>query len=396
MEDYFDTAPCCYFSFNDSGELLRVNTTLCNALGYKKEELTGRKVDAIFPVATNIFYQTHFFPLLKMHGHTEEIFIFLKAKNSVQLPVLLNAVRVEAEGKLCNECVCIIVHNRKKFEDELVKAKKLAEAALFENTTLKNVTDELTMQTEKLDEQLHLVSKQNHELKQFNRVATHDLQEPLRKVLVFTEMLKALPEGDKKQIIEEKLLRVANQMRETVYGLQQYVWLSEATIHPVKIDLTTLCLGIQQKLAEEFDANLLDLRLSLLPLIKADYYQMHLLFYQLLLNSVQYRKPGEVATVTITTAIFKKNQFRKVKERYKYQDFLKIIIKDNGIGFEPQYKTHVFELFKKLHNIPRRGLGLSICKLIAEKHGGSIDAESIVSEGTEIMILLPGGTILHE
>src|SRR4051812_25367491 len=114
MEFFLDTAPCCYFSFNDLGELVRVNQTLCTSLGYKKEELMGCKVEIIFPIPTRIFYQTHFFPLLKMHGHAEEIFIFLLAKNGAQLPVLMNSSREEMEGNIYNSCVCIIVQNRKK------------------------------------------------------------------------------------------------------------------------------------------------------------------------------------------------------------------------------------------------------------------------------------------
>lgn len=80
IPNYLDQAPCLYFSTSNDGTLLDVNEQLCQMLGYSKEDLIGRKADVFFTVATRIFQQTHFFPLLKMQGHAEEIFLTLKKK----------------------------------------------------------------------------------------------------------------------------------------------------------------------------------------------------------------------------------------------------------------------------------------------------------------------------
>jgi phosphoserine phosphatase RsbU/P len=154
MKEIFDLAPCGYFSFFDDGTLYIVNETLCNLLGYQKQELEGKNIETVFTIPTRIFYQTHFFPLVKMHGHTEEIFITLLTKGKSQLPVLLNAKRVSGGTKPYTSCAFIVVANRKKFEDELVAARNAAERALKENSELLKARAALQEHAEQLDENI--------------------------------------------------------------------------------------------------------------------------------------------------------------------------------------------------------------------------------------------------
>ena len=121
MEQYLDNAPCLYFSSLDDGTIINVNTTLCRKLGYTKEELEGQKLDTIFTIPTRIFQQTHFFPLLKMQGWAEEIYITLQTRSGEQLPLLINAERKIEDNKAISVYVGIVVLNRKRFEDELVR-----------------------------------------------------------------------------------------------------------------------------------------------------------------------------------------------------------------------------------------------------------------------------------
>src|SRR4051812_8589295 len=270
MESFLDTAPCCYFSFNDTGELMRVNQTICTSLGYEKEELVGRKVEIIFPIPTRIFYQTHFFPLLKMHGHAEEIFIFLLAKSGSPLPVLMNCSREENQGAVYNSCVCIIVRNRKKFEDELINSRKIAEAALVENADLKKIKEQLMRQAEELDDHLQLLDRQNNKLRQINRVATHNLQESLRKVMVFAHLTNEKAQGDSAQKTGlKKLLQAANTMQDTLAGLQEFVWLNEAPIQPQAVDLNLVIVAIKKQLSSELNEDLLHIGYEELPVITA-------------------------------------------------------------------------------------------------------------------------------
>ena len=93
MQSYFTDAPCLYFATTDNGILVDVNQRLCEKLGYLRDELIGEKLDIIFSVSSRIFHQTHFFPLLKIQGYADEIYLTLHTKEKVSIPVLINAER---------------------------------------------------------------------------------------------------------------------------------------------------------------------------------------------------------------------------------------------------------------------------------------------------------------
>lgn len=386
---YLDLAPCFYFSCSDDGILLETNGTLCSGLGFEKDELKGKRVDAIFTVATRIFYQTHFFPLLKMHGHAEEIFITIKTKDAGQIPLLVNAVRKEVNGVPVNMYVGIVVHHRKKFEEELIAAKKAAEEALKENTALIRAEQELQKHMEQLDRQMLLVSQQNEELRQFNRVITHDLQEPIRKLALFVNMLQESREAQSLKPLSDKIIRIAGQMRAVTLGLQQYVWLTDASFKQEKVDLGELINKAQHQLAQENPNVHLVVEATDLAAIQADSAQLYMLLYQLLSNSIRFRKPGKEAFVKLAGCNLMLNRFQNLEGKYKYADFLKLQFSDSGIGFNSRYNERVFGLFQRLHPESGLGIGLSLCKKIIENHQGKIFIESVEGKGTTVTVLLP-------
>ena len=153
-EQLLDKAPCGYFSFFDDSVILHVNETLCSLLGYEREQLLGKSVESILSLPGRIFFQTHLFPLVKVQGHAEEIFLFLQTSNGNHLPVLLNAQKTTWEGRNIISCAFIVVPTRKKFEDELLAARKAAETALRENEELLKAKDDLKQNAEKLERQM--------------------------------------------------------------------------------------------------------------------------------------------------------------------------------------------------------------------------------------------------
>ncbi len=383
LNEFFENAPCGYFSFFDDGKIFVFNETFCKLLGYDKEALKDRNVESIFTLSTRIFYQTHFFPLVKMQGHAEEIFLSLLTNKGQHLPVLLNAKREEHGGKLFTSCAFITVPNRKKFEDELVAAKNVAEKALQENSELLKAKADLQQHTERLDAQIQLVNKQNSELKQLNHVVTHSLKEPLRKILIYSERI-----NDKAQPNILKLARATKQMRVVVTGLQQYVWLDNTPSHFTHIDLNDLAEKAAAQLRQELNADLLNLHMVKLPSLEADAEQIQLLLYHILSNAIKFKK-DEKAEVTITATALKQNIFRSVEHKYKYEDFIKLEITDKGIGFDPAFKEYIFDLFRKLHDTEGHGLGLALSKKVATNHFGLIEADSRINEYTRITVLLP-------
>lgn len=379
-----DMAPCGVFAFADDGALLQVNETLTSVLQYDKAALIGKNVESIFTLPTRIFFQTHFFPLVKMHGHAEEIYITLLSSDGRHLPVLLNAKRTVWNEATVTTCAFIIVPNRKQFEDELVAARKAAEKALFENEALLKVKDELQHQAEKLEEQMLLVRKQNHELQQFSHVVTHSLKEPLRKMLFYTSKLQ----DENGQQTIEKLARSGEQMKAVVTGLQQYVWLNEKQNQFKQADLNTIIQEAALQVESEFGADVLSLQCRQLISIEGDGEQLQLLCYHLLSNAVKFKR-GPKAQVTVSATSLKRNAFRAVAGKYKYEDYIRLEVLDEGIGFDGAYKDQIFELFRKLHTTEGQGLGLALCKKIAENHGGFIEAESKAGAYTKISLWLP-------
>jgi PAS domain S-box-containing protein len=129
MDELLNTAPCGFLTFTDDGTIGAVNATLLRLLGHEAQGLVGQPVESILPVASRIFYQTHFFPLLKMHGKAEEVYFSLRTASGEDIPVLVNAVRRERDGGAMNDCVIIPMRQRRRYEDEILEAKREAEEA---------------------------------------------------------------------------------------------------------------------------------------------------------------------------------------------------------------------------------------------------------------------------
>ncbi|HEY9810803.1 MAG TPA: diguanylate cyclase [Halomicronema sp.] len=130
IDELLNSAPCGFLSFTDDGTIVMVNATLLELLGYEFDNLSGRKIETILPIASRIFYQTHFFPLLKLHGKAEEIYFSLRSKQGIDVPILVNAGRQKKAETWVNNCIFIPIHQRIQYEDELLKAKKAAESAI--------------------------------------------------------------------------------------------------------------------------------------------------------------------------------------------------------------------------------------------------------------------------
>ena len=129
IEGLLNTAPCGFLSFTDNGTIAMANATLSKLLGHEPDQLEGLPIASILPIASRIFYQTHLFPLLKLHGKVEEIYLLLRSRQGNDVPMLINAVRQERGNSYFNDCIFVPIRQRIQYEDELLQAKKVAEAA---------------------------------------------------------------------------------------------------------------------------------------------------------------------------------------------------------------------------------------------------------------------------
>lgn len=129
MKGLINTAPCGFLSSTDDGVIMAINSTLLDILEYQPEELQGQHVEAIMPTASRVFYQTYFFPLLKMDNKVDEIFLSLQSKSHKDIAMLTNAIRRKRKGQIFNDWIFMPMHRRSKYEDQLVRLKKAAEDA---------------------------------------------------------------------------------------------------------------------------------------------------------------------------------------------------------------------------------------------------------------------------
>lgn len=393
MENDLDFAPCGFLSFTDGGSLLSVNQTLVDWLAFSKAELIGKSIESILTLSSRIFYQTHFFPLMKLHSKAEEIFISFLSRDHRDIPMLLNAVRREEAGTFTNHVVCFPIYQRRKYEDEILNARRIAEQALKENKVLEDLTKELELRTQELDKQYQKILTINQDHIQFNKIISHDLQEPIHKIGVFSSMLSAEHENerlsDKKIKAIAKIVNATEHLKLLTAGLQAYINVESEKIYS-EIHLNDVIRRAQVKVIEQRNFDDFEVIADKVPSVEGFDLQLELLFFQLFDNSVKFRNPNQPLKIRIRSVVINENVFKATEKKYKFIEHVKIIFSDNGKGFENEYKNYVFTLLKKIDSPSKgMGMGLSFVKKIVLNHNGSVEVNSELNTGTDVTLILP-------
>jgi len=385
--------PCGYLVFNDEGEIVFANNTIAALLHTTVGELAGNKFERLLTVAGKIFYQTHYFPLLKLQDKAEEIFLTLVASDNVEVPVLTNTKRVNDQGVYQNHCVLMSVHQRKKYEEELIDARRTLERSLNKNELLQQTTRELEQSKADLDKQVTRLANLNEGLVEFSNVIAHDIQEPIRKISMFADIIfredKArLSEVSKVSV--DKIKALSRRMRDLVSCLQQYVSVDTTNKDIMHCDLDDVLARAKFKALIDTGFPEIGLTVKALPEIEGNCAQLELMFYHLFSNAIQFRKEGGRVCVSVESDIIQQNSYKATQGKYKYIDFVRIRFADTSRGFDNRYNDYVFGLFKKAHpDTEGLGFGLALCKKIVDNHYGAISAQSSLQSGTIVTILLP-------
>jgi PAS domain S-box-containing protein len=249
------------------------------------------------------------------------------------------------------------------------------------------INEELTLLNDKL-------SRSNENLQHFAYVASHDLQEPLRKIQAFGGLLKSRF-GDKLGSGSEYLDRMqaaANRMSMLIEDLLTFSRVSQ------KESFTTISLNeVVQTVLADLDLTIHQTQASVhvgeLPVLVGDQLQFGQLFLNLISNALKFRSVGVVPEIKITAAKVGSSELdENVKPAQISSTYYRIDVSDNGIGFDEKYTARIFQIFQRLHGkaeYPGTGIGLAICERVARNHGGAISARSRVGHGSVFSIYLP-------
>lgn len=243
--------------------------------------------------------------------------------------------------------------------------------------------------TAELSDKNVALENSNKELESFNYIASHDLQEPLRKIRTFIHLIeKSGFESENGQKYFEKINSSAQRMSDLIQSVLTYSRLSKTGEEFVETDLNKILAEVKtdfELLIKEKNATI---KSSKLPVIKASSLQINQLFSNLISNSLKFST--EKPRISISSKIVKGKQINSLAN--PDQSFVHLIFKDNGIGFPEEFKEKIFNLFQRLHGKSEysgTGIGLSIVKKIVEQHKGFISAESKDGEGAVFNIWLP-------
>jgi PAS domain S-box-containing protein len=224
------------------------------------------------------------------------------------------------------------------------------------------------------------LARSNAELEQFAYVASHDLQEPLRMVASYTQLLKRRYAGRLDQDADEFIAFAvdgARRMQDLINDLLAYSRVGTRALQLETVDTGTLVDQVVADLAAAIEESQARITHGPLPLVEGDSVQLRQLFQNLIANAIKFH--GDRAPEVQVSAVADGHGWR-------------FAVRDNGIGVEPQYAERIFALFQRLHtraDYPGTGIGLAICKKIVERHHGRIWLESIAGEGTTFFCTLP-------
>ena len=268
----------------------------------------------------------------------------------------------------------LLAHERKLLTANKKLEKEIEERRISE--------EKIRLLNEQLVENNLQLKNTIEELDRFAYVASHDLQEPLRKILVFSDKIQT---KYKESIDEEmyrnldKIVGASERMQSLINDLLRFSRETSTNEDFTFISLDVLISDVLADMEIEIEKTSAQLRIEHLPQVWGIPSQLRQVFQNLISNAIKFRKNGEVPVIHIYPEVSKK-------------DSLRIVVQDNGIGFELKYAEEIFMVFKRLHSYHEfqgSGVGLSICKKIIEKHNGEIRAESKPGVGSRFIVDIP-------
>jgi PAS domain S-box-containing protein len=359
----YDDAPCALFSTRPSGEIVRANRTFIDWLGVARDDIVGRvRFPSLLTVGSRIYYETHYAPLLRMQGFVSEIALELRSPTGRVSPVVASAKEIRDESG-----VPVLIHvalfdstDRRRYERELLEARKHAERAS------------------------RALASADERKNEFIATLAHELRNPLVPLRAAVALQRRQVDADSQaRKIVDVMGRQIDQMVRLVEDLLDVSQMGRDTlsIRPQPVDLTALVAQASEASVPVLQsANIrLELRLPDAPLeARVDAARLTQVIGNLLNNAAKFTPAGGAVTVTLD----------------RDGDEAAIVVRDDGIGIEPEHLPLIFDMFMQARRTPERrgglGIGLTLSRSLVEQHGGRLTAHSEgPGRGAEFRIRLP-------
>jgi signal transduction histidine kinase len=256
------------------------------------------------------------------------------------------------------------------------------------------VTRDLTerkLAEDKMKKYMLDLESQNSALEQFAYVASHDLQEPLRKIQIFIEVIEKNFDNQPMALrYFNKITTSAQRMSDLIKSVLNYSKLSGSGEEKVVVDLNTVVTNIKSDFELLIEDKNAVIESESLPAIRAVPLQVHQVFANLISNALKFT--DKQPFIRISSTIVNRDDIEGVPEHLIDGNYARIVVTDNGIGFDQQYENLIFSMFQRLHGKQEysgTGIGLALCKKIMENHGGFIHAQGEDNKGASFFVYFP-------
>ncbi len=357
---FIESAPDGVVIINELGQIVLINRQTEILFGYQRDELLGQPLEILIPERFH-------------HHHEQDRTNYIRAPHTRPMGVGLSLYGRHRDGH--------------EFPVEISLSSSNSPDGLTITAVVRDVTEQRRA-AHKLQQTAALLARQtaelarsNQELEQFAYIASHDLQEPLRMVASYTQLLARRYRGQLDADADEFIgyaVDGANRMHQLIQDLLAYSRVGTRG-HPfIVVDCNELIDTVTSDLAPFLEETRATVRHAPLPTVLGDPTQVRQLFQNLIGNALKYRQPTVPPLIQITAE--------------PDSSWWHFTIRDNGIGIAPEYFERIFVIFQRLHTQDEysgTGIGLAICKKIVDRHGGQIWVESTLDAGTAFHFTLP-------